>query len=279
MSARVPVLCALAAGLLIPSALSGQGPARGIADTIPASRFPGGEVHLHLEVQTGRVIVTRGVGSAVIVDPRQHLTGAARDSVLVAPPFPGKRGRHTAADGIHYKYFPGVPVELRVELPSDAKVLTIDVKDTADVFVDNFAGELEIRSARGKVEAYDVVGPVLIEAGSGSIYSTVRTGPNGAMSLLARQGDVFLGLPLEAHANVDAETRRGKIYSNASLSEAVAVNPVQVFGSTSSLPQSSASSRGLGRIGRGGPLVRVVTLQGGVLVWHCTYCMESVPHR
>ena len=280
MSVAQYLAAALAIAPMLTPALPAQGRVRSIIDTVASSDFPGGEVRLQIEMHRGRVIVTRGTGSFVVVDPRQMLSGPALDSTLVLPPFMGKRGRQTTANGIGYVYFADQPVELRVELPANAKALTIDVKDSADVFVDNFAGELEIKSARGKVEAYDVVGPVLVEAGSGSIYATVNhLGPRGAMSLLARRGDVFVGLTMNSSANIDAEARRGQIFSNASLSQALEINPATTFSSSSKLGPSSEPHRSLGRIGRGGVLVRLVTLRGGIMVVHCTYCSESVPHR
>jgi len=254
------------------------------ADSVLAYRFPGSDIRVHLSVVAGRVIVTRGVSNDVVVDPRHVLTGAALDTVLVAPPAGSRLSRRASKDGLHLEVSPGTPVELRVQVPATTKALTIEVTDTADVFVDNFDGELEVRSARGKVEAYDVWGPVLIEAGSGSIYSTVRTlggqGPVGAMSLLARRGDVVLGLPADASTTIDAETRRGRVLSNASLTDASRLSMTSPFDANEPIPPSTESHRSLGRVGQDGPLTRIVTLHGSIKVLHCGYCTRgTVPHR
>ena len=231
-----------------------------IADNFAASY----KTRLKVVMPRGRLIVTRGNSEEILFEMRVARIIGVNDTMLVTPSYPGGWKIEHGPWNYPRLVMPdsGPPVELRIEVPVGSRLLQVEVTDSADVYIDNHPGAIEVTINRGKAEIFDILGPAFVEMQSGPITATIaRGGPVGALSLLTRKGNVSLKFPDGGSMNLDAETRRGVIVSNLSLPG---------LERSGYLTPARTPSRSIGRVGSGGPLTRIVTLEGGIVVLQST---------
>ena len=128
-----------------------------------------------------------------------------------------------------------------------------DVKVTAanaKVRCSNTCGRLLARSSNGKLELSDHTGPVDACTSNGSIRASVGSVEGDGVMLATSNGRIVLELPDGVNAEMDVRVDNGVIRNDLPL--------------RSSGAESAGRLRG--RLGRGGPLIRLRTSNGSVTV-------------
>lgn len=149
---------------------------------------------------------------------------------------------------------------LEVEIPRSLPRLRVEMRRGGEISVARFDGDLTVTSENGSVHAVDLGGGALIETLNGEIVAGIsHSDARRPVSLLARNGGLALTLAKGQGADLDIDTRSGSIVSNVRLQGAT-LQP-QALERERYVPRQAA-----GPINGGGPLVRLMTINGDVKV-------------
>lgn len=88
----------------------------------------------------------------------------------------------------------------------------------ADIYIKDVEGDLEIKTKNGKIELYDVTGPVVANSTSGDIkvvYSNVNQTKPSAISVIS--GFIDVTLPANTKANLSLRSITGEMYTDFDL--------------------------------------------------------------
>jgi hypothetical protein len=207
------------------------------------------------------VIEKRGVDKSAVAD-LQIEAEQSGDKVSVEVKNPHRR------NGFHLG--PSPSAKLIVSLPASSDVAARSGDGSIDV--ERLAGRIELRSGDGSIRARDLAGDVTVQTGDGSItlegrfsalrarsgdgsvriHATPGTTASAAWDISTGDGSVTLELPEGFNGELDAHTGDGG---------------VQVDGITLSEVSGEIRRNSLrGRLGTGGPEVRVRTGDGSITV-------------
>ncbi len=109
-------------------------------------------------------------------------------------------------------------------------------------------GPISLRSDAGEIELSAVAGPVEAKTESGAVFVSFAEAPAGVLE--TRDGPVEAVLPAEAGLELDAEARDGSVELAGGLE----------------LDGEREEGRAAGRVGAGGPPLRLYTARGGIRV-------------
>lgn len=134
----------------------------------------------------------------------------------------------------------------------------IEVPDGVNLLVATVNGDVNVRGISGDADASAVNGDVGVEAGgnveastiNGSIQAIMHSAPQADLQFSTVNGDLTVALPGGSSADVEARTVNGSLESEF---------PLAVKGRVT-------RRRILGEIGGGGPLLRLETVNGGILL-------------
>lgn len=224
---------------------------------------------LEVTIPRGRIFVAGSWDDSVHVSYqlRRDVAGPSRDSILVLPPYDGKLEQSFGPNGMMLRVNAGDllgndGVDVRITVPKTLRLLKLTMLQLGEIAVEDFAGELSIRSEGGAVNLANLDGPTLVEARKGNITATVSTTiAHQPMSLLTRAGDIQLMLNNGWGADLDIETRNGIIWAWPAIDGSATPLPPGV-----STLERRGPHRASGRFGVAGPLFRIVTLNGDVTV-------------
>lgn len=227
---------------------------------------------IEIIVPRGRIFVASSWEDSVHVSYqlRRDVSGPRRDSMLVLPPYDGKIDVGFGAAGMQLRVNAADlsgndGVDVRVTIPRKLKLVKISMLQSGDIGVEDFEGELVIKSEGGAVHLGKINGPTLVEARAGDITATIAsTIAQQPVSLLTRKGDVQLILAAGWGAAFDIDTRDGVIMSRPALDGSSPIAPAGV------MVVGNGPHHASGRFGVDGPLFHIVTLKGFVTVQQWT---------
>lgn len=96
--------------------------------------------------------------------------------------------------------------------------LNLDGGSLGSVHVENYSGELEVRTSTGAVRLKDVTGPITAHTSVGAIdvkFSSVNQ--NAPISISSSTSSVDVSLPANTRADVELRSTMGNVYSNFDL--------------------------------------------------------------
>ncbi len=127
--------------------------------------------------------------------------------------------------------------------------------ENGGLHVTRMAGDVDARTTNGGVHLDDVTGRVVARTVNGGLHLSLADGWHGeGIDAETTNGGVHLELPGDVDARLEASTVNGPISSDVALQRAARRGPGPVGGSVSA------------ELGRGGPLLRLVTVNGPVRV-------------
>jgi DUF4097 and DUF4098 domain-containing protein YvlB len=155
--------------------------------------------------------------------------------------YPDLKSRRNRNNSTSVDYTLTVPKQSRLD-----KISTVN----GGVEIQNVSGDVEANSVNGSVTVTGLAGNVELSAVNGSVKASFAE-LKKSVSLKSVNGGVTVALPAEANADVSANTLNGGISSDFSLS----------------VKKHSPIGQDLdGKIGGGGPAVKMSTVNGGIHV-------------
>lgn len=163
-------------------------------------------------------------------------------------------------------------VESRVEIrvPANVAVRLCDVNGSATVT--GVLGGVHVTTVNGAIDVSGVNGPVTLKTVNGGITADTRSRPDRPWSMQTVNGQVRLMLPADASADLRMKTMHGGLYTDF----ATTALPADADGTTAPVApvveqrggrRLYRANRGLGiRIGKGGPVVTLETVNGDIRV-------------
>ncbi|MFQ5723387.1 MAG: DUF4097 domain-containing protein [Terriglobia bacterium] len=144
-----------------------------------------------------------------------------------------------------------VRVDYRLRVPRQVRLEELRTVN-GDVRVRNVEGTVEAHTLNGNIQQMGISGNVVAGTLNGDVKLWLRElpGPGGRVEMEAVNGDVFLRLPSDAHADLEVSTVAGRIESELLFSQA----------------GEAGESRLRTRLGRGGVLIRLRTIRGSIRV-------------
>jgi hypothetical protein len=143
----------------------------------------------------------------------------------------------------------GVAVEYHIRVPNRVLLGSVHTVN-GSLIIRDIDGGGELRSVNGDVEVLESSGRFNAKTTNGNLRLELRELSDGApMNLETVNGSVELGLPSDAHADLNLRNMNGDLYSEVPVTSTVA------------LPGSRSFH---GRLGGGGGAISVRTVNGGI---------------
>lgn len=181
-----------------------------------------------------------------------------RIEISVDGPF---RRRNGSISWSEDDYRVGYDFELEVPVDCDLNLRTVT---DGDIEVENVRGELTLRNVNGKIEFRNAVGPITCKTVNGKIEGVFNRRPDSDCVFATVNGGIRIAFPKDLRADFSLKTMHGDIYTDF---------PVKY------LPSSASGKRHSGekfiysfnksqkiRIGEDGPLIKMETLNGDLLI-------------
>lgn len=132
--------------------------------------------------------------------------------------------------------------------------------------VSNITGNLTLKNVNGPITATGISGSVIAE----SVNDTIEVrfdhlDGDGAMSMVSVNGDLILGLPANAGAELHIDSAEGEITSDFEV-DIVPNKPVVTRDDTQGGVEVKVESVIVARIGGGGPVFKLKTLNGDIRI-------------
>jgi len=173
----------------------------------------------------------------------------------------GRRGIHMHRDP-GYKVYYG----FRVKVPVRTDLAVSTVLD-GDVEVRGVEGTFEVRNVNGRVRLVDAAGSGEARTVNGGLTVVFRAQPEGPCSFQTINGDVEVDFPAPPSADFRVKTMHGEVYTDFDVTSLPKAAPVR-----EERPDKGARFvyRNDGfygiRAGRGGPEIKLETLNGDILI-------------
>ncbi len=227
--------------------------------TVPSGRW------INIKNLNGAITVTSATGDKVQVTGTKHWrrgnpddvhftvqqVGSGKQDVLICALW----GDRASCDEEGYNDSGGsrrlrnndVSVEFRISVPKGVKVSVSTVN--GDVRVDGATSEVEASSVNGGVEAASSGGPVNATSVNGSVRASMGRFPlRDGITLTTVNGSVTAEFAGDLDANVELETVNGRFYTDYQVTVDGRLDPRNLRG----------------RIGKGGPTIKMTTVNGSV---------------
>jgi DUF4097 and DUF4098 domain-containing protein YvlB len=190
---------------------------------------------------------------AVVIEKR----GASKEATDTIQVRAEQNGNHITIDATMPKssgfglHFGSRGAKLTVQLPAASDVNARSGDGSIDL--QGVAGRIVLHSGDGSIKARDIGGEVNVSTGDGSVLVQAARGsaPTGDWDLRTGDGSVTFELPDNFNAELDAHTGDGSIHLND-----VAVSNAE--------GESRRTNTLRGRLGSGGPLLRIRTGDGSI---------------
>jgi hypothetical protein len=156
-----------------------------------------------------------------------------------------------------------VEMNFRLEVPRDSD-LTVKTVDGHEVRVRNVNGIFSISNVNGAINMDDVAGSGTLRTVNGAIKVRFRENPRDDSQFASVNGGVDLYFAKDLSADFRFKTFSGSVYSDFPLLAAPVTAPVQERHGTAFYFRTNAFAGG--RVGSGGPLIGVETLNGDVRI-------------
>lgn len=156
-------------------------------------------------------------------------------------------------------------VKVVASIPTRAD-LTLETVNDGEIRVENITGSLNLVNTNGPITASGISGSVIAE----SINDDIQIGFNrlessGAMSMHSVNGDLIVSLPPDAGAEFHIDSAEGEIVSDFEV-EVMTSAPVVTRETDRGGVEVRVESVIVARLGGGGPVFRMKTLNGDIAI-------------
>ena len=142
--------------------------------------------------------------------------------------------------------------------------LYLSTTNDGEIIVSNIAGNLELENTNGPISATGINGSVIAETVNDDIgISFTSLDGNNAMSLISMNGDIELGIPGSAGAQLHIDTSEGEIYSDFEV-DVQPSEPVVERREDRGGVEVRVESVIIANVNGGGPVIRLETLNGDI---------------
>jgi hypothetical protein len=156
-------------------------------------------------------------------------------------------------------------VRVVARIPSRAD-LDLDTVNDGLIRVENITGSLNLSNVNGPITAIGISGSVIAESVNENIEVSFRQlDDSGAMSMQSVNGDLILGLPTGAGAELHIDSAEGEITSDFEV-DVVPSKPVVTRDNKRGGVDVKVESVIVARVGSGGPVFKLKTLNGDIRI-------------
>jgi DUF4097 and DUF4098 domain-containing protein YvlB len=156
-------------------------------------------------------------------------------------------------------------VRVVARIPSRAD-LDLDTVNDGVIRVENITGSLNLSNVNGPITAIGISGSVIAESVNENIEVSFRQlDDSGAMSMQSVNGDLILGLPTGAGAELHIDSAEGEITSDFEV-DVVPSKPVVTRDNKRGGVEVNVESVIVARVGSGGPVFKLKTLNGDIRI-------------
>jgi len=156
-----------------------------------------------------------------------------------------------------------VEMDFRLHVPRDSD-LTLKAVNGHEISVRDVSGEFSISNVNGGITMDNIGGSGSAHTVNGSIKATFRENPKSDFQFGSINGSVELYFAKDLSADFRFKTFSGNVYSDFPVAASPASMPEEERHGTKYYFRTSGS--GGGRIGAGGPLIRVENLNGDIRI-------------
>jgi DUF4097 and DUF4098 domain-containing protein YvlB len=151
--------------------------------------------------------------------------------------------------------------ELKVPIETSLYLKTVN---EGDIRVENVKGEFEVKNVNGGITMNEIAGAVEARTVNGEVKVVFIRKPESACSFRTINGDLEISFPKNLSADFRLKTFNGDIYSDFPVTYLPAKAPVQDREKGKFVYKSD---RFFGvRVGKGGPEIKLDTLNGNILI-------------
>lgn len=181
--------------------------------------------------------------------------------IYVDGPF---RCRNQWGEGIHWRD-PGYEVQFDFELKVPHKTnLTLKTVNCGDITVNNVEGEFEVKNVNGKVEMTEIAGSGIAHTVNGKVKVVFTQNPKSDCSFKTINGELELFFPDAPSADFRLKTFNGEAFSDFPFSYLPRTKAVSEQRKEKFIYKSVSFSNI--RIGKGGPEIKLDTLNGDIFL-------------
>ncbi len=276
------ILAALWLVLLIPILVAGHESFRlEKSDTVKREfqfNFPEKEKTVKIDNIFGSITVNGAATTSVRLEAKKTLRADSRDDLLKAErevklnmaekdnrldiyvdgPFRCHDGSVNWSDRDYI-----VSYDFKLEVPQQTILILKTVND-GDILVTNVKGDFTIRNVNGHIEMESISGPVSCKTVNGRIRAVFQENPSSACVFTTVNGDLDVKFLPDLAADFQLKTFNGEIFSDFPVSYLPAKPGVEKR-EKGHYVYHSHSLQGV-RIGRGGPEIRMETLNGDIII-------------
>ena len=160
-----------------------------------------------------------------------------------------------------------VSIVARIPRRADIELSTID---EGEIIVSNIEGSLELENINGPITATGIVGSVIAESIDETIdISFASIDGDNAMTLISVNGDISLGLPASAGAQLHIDSAEGEIYSDFEV-EVQPSKPIIERRDDRGGVEVRVESVIVANVNGGGPVIKLKTLYGDINIRNST---------
>lgn len=142
--------------------------------------------------------------------------------------------------------------------------LYLSTTNDGEIIVSNITGTLELENTNGPITATGIRGSVIAETVNDDIsISFANLDGNNAMSLISMNGDIDLGIPGNAGAQLHIDTSQGEIYSDFEV-DVQPSEPLVERREDRGGVEVRVESVIIANVNGGGPVIRLETLNGNI---------------
>ena len=154
-----------------------------------------------------------------------------------------------------------ISIVARIPLRADLELSTVN---NGEILVSKIVGNMELENINGPITATNITGSVIAETVNDSIdVSFTSIDGSNAMALISLNGDIILGLPGSAGAQLHIDSAKGEIYSDFE-DEVLPSKPVVERRDDRGGVEVRVESVIVANVNGGGPVIKLKTLNGDI---------------
>lgn len=187
------------------------------------------------------------------------------DSVLVFLQGPVNtrpaRNRNWNSHDIDYEY----NFDFTVKVPRDMKV-TVATVNGGEVRIEDVAGTLQARNVNGSIIIKNAREATSVHTVNGKVEVSLTAAPTQAASYKTINGDIALSYPANASADLHFKSMHGEMYTDFPQTEVLPARVTQNQQREGAGTKYKLNKETAVRLGKGGPDIRLETLNGDVTI-------------
>jgi hypothetical protein len=279
MKKRIP---ALLLALLIPALVPGHETYRleknDIVKQVFQFSFPEKEKTVKIDNIFGSITVSGAATTTVRLEVKKSLRADNQNDLLKAErevtlkmaekdnqldiyvdgPFRCRNGSHGGSDRDYV-----VTYDFTLEVPKQTNLILKTVND-GDILVQNVKGDFTVRNVNGHIEMEGISGPVICKTVNGRIRAVFQENPAAACAFTTVNGDLDVKFLPDLAADFQLKTFNGDIFSDFPVSYLPAKAGTEKR-EKGHYVYRSHSLQGV-RVGKGGPEIKMETLNGDIII-------------